>query len=208
MDKKILENFRTRLLQEKKELEQEIKKINDSGIGEPLKEVSGELSSYDNHSSDLGAETFERGKDIALRDNQKIILKKVNDALGRIDKGSYGYCENCGEEIPLERLEAVPYATLCLRCREEIEARSYTMKRPVEEKAISPPFGRTFLDGEDSTGYDGEDAWQEVARYGSANSPQDVGGAESYEDIYIDKEEPRGTVERMDNLSKDDVINE
>lgn len=67
--------------------------------------------------------------DIALelrnRDRERRLIKKVNEALGRIRDGDYGYCDSCGVEIGLKRLEARPTATLCIDCKtlEEIRER-------------------------------------------------------------------------------------
>ncbi len=67
--------------------------------------------------------------DIALelrnRDRERRLIKKINEALGRIDEKDYGYCEKCGVEIGLKRLEARPTATLCIDCKtlEEVRER-------------------------------------------------------------------------------------
>jgi DnaK suppressor protein len=67
--------------------------------------------------------------DIALelrnRDRERRLIKKVNEALARIRDGEYGYCDSCGVEIGLKRLEARPTATLCIDCKtlEEIRER-------------------------------------------------------------------------------------
>ena len=104
-----------RIKEELNELKLELRKQQDT-ISQraqmPLAESVGELSSYDNHSSDLAAETFEREKDLGLRDNAKIMLMKVNRALEKIENGTYGRCEKCGKSIEEERLEAIPYALL------------------------------------------------------------------------------------------------
>ena len=76
--------------------------------------------------------------------------------------------------------------------------------RPVEEDILSTPFSRTFLDDTSYTGFDGEDSWQAVARYGSASGPQDVGGVDSYDDTYIDSNEQRGVVEDVEEVVLED----
>ena len=86
MSEQFREDIKHRLYDLKDEFEREIKRIEELGLRESLKDVTGELSSYDNHSSDLGSETFERGKDIALRDRQRILLQKVTDALDKLEK--------------------------------------------------------------------------------------------------------------------------
>jgi DnaK suppressor protein len=58
---------------------------------------------------------------IRLRDREQILLKKIDKALTKIEKGDYGICEKCGEEISVKRLEARPVTDLCIRCKEEQE---------------------------------------------------------------------------------------
>ncbi|HHW02948.1 MAG TPA: conjugal transfer protein TraR [Thermoanaerobacterales bacterium] len=191
--------FKTRLEEMKKQLEDEMRVLIQRG-SEPLKESVGELSSYDNHTSDLGAETFEREKDLGLKDNTKILMMKVNHALDKIRDGSYGICERCGKPIDEERLEAVPYTTLCIECKKEEEKPDDPRSRPLEEDILKYPFGRSFLDESDQNLYDGEDAWQDVARYGTANTPQDEPGAVDYTETDVDGNEKRGIVERGDMI--------
>ena len=76
----------------------------------------GELSSAagDQHIADHASELVEREVDESLGENAEQIVREIDRALGRIDGGTYGTCERCGKEIAAERLDAVPYATLCL----------------------------------------------------------------------------------------------
>lgn len=69
----------------------------------------------DQHIADHASDTLERELDWTLEENAERILGEIDAALGRIDDGTYGTCSVCGEAIPEERLDAVPYATLCLR---------------------------------------------------------------------------------------------
>lgn len=202
MNKSELNYFRNMLVKQKNDILNEIKGLKEGGIDVSLKDSLGELSSYDNHPSDLGAETFERSKDIALKDNAKILLGKINYALDKLERGDYGKCEYCGKEISQERLKAVPYTRLCINCKNSEEKIKDRHPRPIEEEVISHPFGRTFTDydNERPVMYDGEDVWQDVARYGTANSPQDIPGAHGYNDTVIDGDELRGIVDRMDEF--------
>jgi len=77
---------------------------------------------YSNHMADDATEAFEQAKDMALLQNAERLLEQVRDALGRLDDGNYGKCENCGQSIDPARLEALPYVTLCLRCQQRLEA--------------------------------------------------------------------------------------
>jgi RNA polymerase-binding protein DksA len=81
-----------------------------------LTEETGELlsGSADNHLADTATETYERELDEGLEEDAREQLHQIEKALGRIDDGTYGTCEICGKEIPVERLEAVPWTTLCI----------------------------------------------------------------------------------------------
>ncbi|HEY7177905.1 MAG TPA: TraR/DksA C4-type zinc finger protein [Gaiella sp.] len=80
----------------------------------------GELSSAagDQHIADHASEMVDRELDESLEENAEQIVHEIDRALTRIDDGTYGRCERCGEAIPEERLEAVPYATLCVSCKQ------------------------------------------------------------------------------------------
>ena len=68
-----------------------------------------------NHPADVGTEMFEREKDLSILEQVDARLDLVEHALYRLDEGTYGTCEICGQPIPPERLEALPAATLCVR---------------------------------------------------------------------------------------------
>ena len=79
----------------------------------------GELSSAagDQHLADHASELFDREVDDSLEVNAEQLVHEIDLAVARIDAGTYGTCARCAREIPEERLEAVPYATLCVECR-------------------------------------------------------------------------------------------
>ena len=80
-----------------------------------LEEETGELlSAADNHLADAATDTYERELDEGLEEDARDQLHQVEKALARIESGEYGRCEICGKEIPVERLEAVPWTTLCI----------------------------------------------------------------------------------------------
>ena len=80
-----------------------------------LIEESGDLSSAQgDHIADSATETYMRELDDGLGENADHLLAAVDAALVRIEEGTYGTCEACGKPIDVERLEAVPYATLCI----------------------------------------------------------------------------------------------
>jgi RNA polymerase-binding transcription factor len=79
----------------------------------------GELSSAagDQHLADHASEMLDREVDESLEENAEQLVHEIDVAVARIDAGTYGTCARCGQPIPEERLEAVPYATLCLDCK-------------------------------------------------------------------------------------------
>jgi YteA family regulatory protein len=201
MEKKIQEQFKQRLEAEKKRIAGMVKRIEETGIGDTMSYSVGELSAYDNHPADLGDVMFERSKDVALRDNENVLLTEIEFALHKIDDGSYGICDMCGQAITIDRLEAIPWGTLCITCQRKSDLEDPT-PRPLEEAVLAPPFHRTFLDldQEDSVGFDGEDALQAVLRYGSSDTPQDITGADDYENLWFNSDERQGIVDPADAI--------
>lgn len=83
-----------------------------------LPTLGGRNLGYGNHMADDATAAFEQAKELALRQNLERTLRQVEHALRRFEKGTYGICEECGQEIDPARLEVLPYATLCLNCKE------------------------------------------------------------------------------------------
>ena len=79
---------------------------------------------YTNHQADDATQAFDQAKDLALRTSSQKQLRLVEDALVKFQNGTYGRCENCGREIDLARLEAIPYATLCIKCKSSEELKN------------------------------------------------------------------------------------
>ena len=203
MDEGMQKKFKQRLEKEKAELRRQITNMEEGALELPLQDSISELSMYDNHPADIGSETFERSKDLALRDIAEIQISKIEDAILNIDQGTYGKCDTCGAEIPVERLEAMPSTTMCIKCKDAEEQLPNRHVRPIEEEVIAPPFGGFMHDDvEDGNMFDGEDTWQAVARFGTSETPQDIGvhGVTDYDHMYIDADENVGTVERVEQI--------
>jgi DnaK suppressor protein len=79
--------------------------------------TTAENEHYSNHPAEVASETFEQEKDLALEMNLRRLLQRTTDALRRFDQGTYGICSDCAQPIPLDRLDAVPQATLCVKCK-------------------------------------------------------------------------------------------
>ena len=78
-----------------------------------LPDATGEVG-FDEEFADAGSFTFERERDLSLVGNARDLIEKIEQALARIDAGRFGRCEACGGAIEAERLDALPYTTLCL----------------------------------------------------------------------------------------------
>lgn len=162
LDKEAIKEY---LIKEKQRLQDQL--YAEEGIGRSisLRDNVDELSLVDNHPADLGSELFERSKDLSLKEKQSYLLSNIELALAKLESGRYGICEHCGQEIMEERLEALPYVRLCIRCQEEEEKeeKQFDPGRPIEEDLIEPPFKRKTMP--QSSGSDAEDFWQEMGRY-------------------------------------------
>jgi DnaK suppressor protein len=112
---------RARLEEERVRLQRVREAISASGVAQTAREGPAELSAQDQHPADLGTETFEREKEISTLQGVDERLDDVDRALRRLDRGTYGSCELCGEAIEPSRLEAVPFARYCVKHQMEIE---------------------------------------------------------------------------------------
>ncbi|GAV25048.1 hypothetical protein ciss_09810 [Carboxydothermus islandicus] len=178
------------LLKQKEEYEkrlQELKKDKEN----PFFETTQELSFYDNHPGDLGSESFERSKDLALIDNLKLKLRQIDEAIALINQGKYGFCIDCGQKIPVERLLANPVAIRCLTCQRRVEERTVPSIRPVEEQVLSPFMEKINLDNTSQILFDGEDSWQAVANF---NTRENI----FYEDL--PPEEENSSTDEVDSI--------
>jgi RNA polymerase-binding protein DksA len=116
------DRFRDALLEERKRVEAALENLHEETAGS-LSEESGEETAYDNPLADTATETYDRELDYTLEENSGHVLAEIDAALKRIDEGTYGICTNCGKEIPVDRLEALPWATLCIDCQRGLEGR-------------------------------------------------------------------------------------
>ncbi|HLR09016.1 MAG TPA: TraR/DksA C4-type zinc finger protein [Bacillota bacterium] len=161
-------------------------------------ESMGELSHYDNHPGDHGTELYERSKDTALNEHAENELEQINEALHAIEEGTYGICTECGRDIPFARLIAIPTTD---RCIDHADDQVFERDRPVEESVFSPNINPDEVTKEIQTGYDAEDAWQDVSRYGTSETPSDFyGDHESYDEMFPNSDENIGSVEDQEGF--------
>jgi RNA polymerase-binding protein DksA len=114
--------FRDLLLEERGRVAAALENLHEDHQGS-LGEETGEDAVYDNHLADTATETYDRELDYTLEENSEHVLADIDAALKRVEEGTYGTCTNCGKPIPEERLEARPWATLCIECQRDRERR-------------------------------------------------------------------------------------
>lgn len=97
------------------------------------RDASGELSGYSLHMADAGTDNFDREFALSLVSNEQEALYEIEEALKRLEQGTYGICEMCEKPIRKERLEAVPFARLCVQCQSSVEK---DRRRPMQTTAV------------------------------------------------------------------------
>ena len=113
--KTTLERFRKRLEEEKDRLEEQIEDYERDLEEARLTESSSDRSP-DPGNAEASSMKLEYAKELSIEQNTLDLLSKVNRALDRVAAGTYGTCESCGNAIPVERLDVLPYSTLCVEC--------------------------------------------------------------------------------------------
>ena len=113
------EHFKTRLLEERKRVQEAIDYLHEESQG-LIQDEREEIQS-DNHPGDAATATYDRELDSTLEENEERVLEAIDGALGRIEAGTYGTCVTCGKPVGEERLEALPWTTQCIDCKRKEE---------------------------------------------------------------------------------------
>ena len=201
-----LNHFKVILMRQGEEIEHTIELMKENKDAEQDKYSPTELSNYDNHPAELATELFEVEHNTALRVHEEHLLKDIQDALGRIDQGIFGKCAFCGNDIAKERLEVIPYTRLCIKCEEDkaVTPKMLRKARPNEELVLDAPLGRKYLNKQEDDEHEGMDQLNDLMKYGSSDSPQDLGGYHDYEEFYTNEIDRQGVVDDMDRVSNNE----
>jgi RNA polymerase-binding protein DksA len=116
-----LKKFREKLIELRARLRGDVNTMADAALNKSRSEASGDLSSMPIHMADIGTDNFEQEFTLSLMQSDEDMLGKIEIALERIEEKSYGKCEECGVRIPKTRLNAIPYAIMCVKCAAEFE---------------------------------------------------------------------------------------
>ena len=118
---KDLERFKKILQEIRKKIVGDLEHLEGDSLKASQRDASGDLSAYAFHMADVATDNFDREFSLDIASTEQAILNRIDEALRKIDDGSYGTCENCNKPISFKRLKAVPYAKLCIKCKEDEE---------------------------------------------------------------------------------------
>lgn len=121
-----IDEFARLLLEERKRLKEELSEMEGHQLKTEEKPVADAANEDD--LVDVATESFEREKELALESGVQGILQMVEEALQKVQQGTYGVCEGCGKPIDGNRLRAIPYARLCITCKEREERRRTVLR--------------------------------------------------------------------------------
>lgn len=116
-----MESYRRVLQGLRSRLRGDLDRMTDEALRRQTSGGSGSLSSVPLHMADLGTENYDQEFTLGLIENEQGTLEQINEALDRVERGTFGQCAECGEPISKPRLQAIPYARHCIRCARKLE---------------------------------------------------------------------------------------
>ncbi len=116
-----LKDFKKIVLKKKEEILNDLKHISDDTLRKSQKEASGDISGYTYHMADVATDNYDREFSLGLASGERKSLYELDDALKRIEEGTFGICDDCKSSIAKIRLKAVPSARLCIKCQQKRE---------------------------------------------------------------------------------------
>ncbi len=205
MDKYWKEHFIKKLNKEKEHFDNVLTGMKENGMSEQGDRHANELSNYDNHPAENATQLFDLEHNNALMVHIQDNLYKINEALERIEKDKFGVCTFCGKEIDRERLEVLPFTSLCIECEESKSDDTMLMKRKLPYEQERSQLQSQFFFMKNDLEYEGLDQWYDLLKYGSSETPQDMGPTRQYaEDFYTNETDRQGIVDKMDQISNEE----
>ncbi|MBF0619019.1 MAG: TraR/DksA family transcriptional regulator [Candidatus Omnitrophica bacterium] len=119
MDAKKLDFYKKLLFKMKAQIRGDIKSMSDESEGDQADK--GDLSGHAMHMADVATDMYDREFNLSLASNDREVIQRIDAALERIEKKTYGFCLKSGKRIPDTRLKAIPYAEYCLDVQEEMD---------------------------------------------------------------------------------------
>lgn len=116
-----LDQFRQLLEFLRNRLQGDVEQMTSEALHGNSRDHTGNLSSVPLHLADLGTENFDQDFTLSLIENEQETLEQIRGALDRIQRGTYGICDECGQPIARQRLQALPYTPYCIECARKLE---------------------------------------------------------------------------------------
>ena len=116
-----IEQFKTLLLEKRREIVGDVNEIKDEALKKSRLDACGDLSSMPIHMADIGTDNYQQEFALELMDSERKLLKEIDDALERIEQGTYGICQGTGKPIAKTRLKAKPWAKYCMEFARMLE---------------------------------------------------------------------------------------
>lgn len=123
LKKEELESYRGVLRNLRSRLRGDLDQMTDEALRRTTADTSGNLSNVPLHMADVGTENYDQEFTLGLIENEQDTLEQVQDALNRLDAGTFGSCTSCEEPIAKARLQALPYTRHCIQCARKMESR-------------------------------------------------------------------------------------
>ena len=121
VEKEDLLKLKAQLQAERSKIADDLSHIERDNLKQSQRDAAGDLSGYSFHMADVATDNFDREFSLDLASTEQVLLNRIDEALRKIEEGTYGICENCNKPISFKRLKAVAYAKLCLKCKEDEE---------------------------------------------------------------------------------------
>src|SRR5947208_16988086 len=116
-----LESYRDVLLNLRARLRGDLDQMTDEALRRNQNETSGNLSNVPLHMADVGTENYDQEFTLGLIENEQVTLDQIQEALVRIERGTFGRCVHCGNPVAKPRLQALPYTPYCIDCARQLE---------------------------------------------------------------------------------------
>lgn len=129
MTKLELDRYKKLLLKKKEQVIQAMRQIERDTLSNSQREASGDLSGYTLHMADIATDSYDREFSLGLASNAQEILYEIEEALKRVEEKKFGNCLSCEKPITRKRLNAIPYAMLCIACQSQEESKRRGLRR-------------------------------------------------------------------------------
>lgn len=118
-----LKIYKELLMKEREKVGGGLSHIADTTLNKSARDASGDLSGYSFHMADMASDDYEREFSLGRATDEQKMLYAIDEAMKRVEDGTYGYCQECNRPIPKTRLKALPYTAVCIDCQKASEGK-------------------------------------------------------------------------------------